>query len=76
MEEVGFDMKDRALENQYLERELNGQIIRLYIVDQVPRDTKFSTKTKGEIKVLFLFLLKSLVNLRFPSQGSALVCYC
>lgn len=51
MEEVGFDMKDRASEDQYLERELNGQIIRLYIVTHVPLDTKFAPKTKGEIKV-------------------------
>jgi len=51
MEEVGFDMKDRAFEDQYLERELNGQIVRLYIVKQVPRETKFVCKTKNEIKV-------------------------
>ncbi len=51
MEEVGFDMKDRAFEDQYLERELNGQIVRLYIVKQVPRETKFVSKTKNEIKV-------------------------
>ncbi len=51
MEEVGFDMKDRAFEDQYLERELNGQIVRLYIVKQVPFDTKFAAKTKNEIKV-------------------------
>lgn len=75
MEEVGFDMKERALENQYLERELNGQIIRLYIVDQVSRETKFVTKTKGEIKVLSFFL-KSLVYLRYSLAGSTLVSHC
>ncbi|CAF3912447.1 unnamed protein product, partial [Rotaria sp. Silwood1] len=51
MEEVGFDMKDRAFDDQYLERDLNGQLIRLYIVKQVPLDTKFAPKTKNEIKV-------------------------
>ncbi len=59
MEEVGFDMKDRAFEDQYLERELNGQLVRLYIIKQVPLDTKFAAKTKNEIKVknteIFLF---------------------
>ena len=52
MEEVGFDMKDRAYDDQYLERDLNGQLIRLYIVKQVPLDTKFAAKTKNEIKVV------------------------
>ena len=52
MEEVGFDMKDRAYDDQYLERDLNGQLIRLYIVKQVPLDTKFAPKTKNEIKVV------------------------
>jgi mRNA-decapping enzyme subunit 2 len=53
MEEVGFDMKDRAFEDEYLERELNGQIVRLYIVKDVPLDTKFAAKTKNEIKVKY-----------------------
>lgn len=51
MEEVGFDMKDRASEDHYLERDFNGQLIRLYIVPQVPLDTNFVPKTKNEIKV-------------------------
>ncbi len=46
-------MKVRAFEDQYLERDLNGQLIRLYIVQQVPLDTKFAAKTKNEIKVSF-----------------------
>jgi len=56
MEEVGFDMKERAFDDQYLERDLNGQLIRLYIVKQVPLDTKFAAKTKNEIKVIVFFL--------------------
>ena len=51
MEEVGFDMKEKAFDDQYLERDLNGQLIRLYIVKQVPLETKFAPKTKNEIKV-------------------------
>ena len=51
MEEVGFDMKDRAFDDQYLEHDLNGQLIRLYVVREVPLDTKFGAKTKNEIKV-------------------------
>ena len=53
MEEVGFDMKERAFDDQYLERDLNGQLIRLYIVKHVPLDTKFAAKTKNEIKVIY-----------------------
>jgi hypothetical protein len=46
-------MKDRAYDDQYLERDLNGQLIRLYIVKHVPLDTKFAAKTKNEIKVIY-----------------------
>jgi hypothetical protein len=72
MEEVGFDMKDRAFENQYLERDLNGQLVRLYIIKQVSLDTKFAAKTKNEIKVKkrILFYLNSFL---FLLQGNALV---
>ena len=73
MEEVGFDMKDRAYDDQYLERDLNGQLIRLYIVKQVPLDTKFAPKTKNEIKVIS----SSICNweISFPSLGNAMVSY-
>ena len=74
MEEVGFDMKDRAYDDQYLERDLNGQLIRLYIVKQVPLETKFAAKTKNEIKVrnhpLALDTLPSFL------AGNALVSHC
>lgn len=55
MEEIGFDMKDRAFEDQFIEREFNGQIVRLYIVKQVPLETKFAPKTKNEIKEMRWF---------------------
>ena len=61
MEEVGFDMKDRAFDDQYLERDLNGQLIRVYIVKQVPLDTKFAAKTKNEIKVSFFPLSADII---------------
>ena len=54
-------MKDRAFEDQYLERELNGQLVRLYMVKHVPLDTKFAPKTKNEIKVRRKFL----TNIKF-----------
>nr|CAG4643270.1 EOG090X07NG [Ilyocryptus agilis] len=60
MEEVGFDMKDRAYDDQYLERDLNGQLIRLYIVKQVPLETKFAPKTKNEIKEMRWFRISDL----------------
>ncbi|CAF2962071.1 unnamed protein product [Rotaria sp. Silwood2] len=60
MEEVGFDMKERAFDDQYLERDLNGQLIRLYIVKQVPLDTKFAPKTKNEIKEMRWFPIADL----------------
>jgi len=60
MEEVGFDMKDRAYDDQYLERDLNGQLIRLYIVKHVPLETKFAPKTKNEIKEMRWFRIADL----------------
>ncbi|CAF2757119.1 unnamed protein product [Rotaria sp. Silwood2] len=60
MEEVGFDMKDRAFDDQYLERDLNGQLIRLYIIKHVPLDTKFAAKTKNEIKEMRWFRISDL----------------
>ncbi len=60
MEEVGFDMKDRAFEDQYLERDVNGQLVRLYIVKDVPLDTKFAAKTKNEIKEMRWFSIADL----------------
>ncbi|CAF1369053.1 unnamed protein product [Adineta ricciae] len=64
LEEVGFDIKDRASEDQYLEREHNGQLVRLYMVKQVPLDTKFAPKTKNEIKEMRWFPIADLPNHR------------
>ncbi|CAF0948930.1 unnamed protein product [Didymodactylos carnosus] len=60
MEEVGFDIKDRASDNTYIERLLNGQLIRLYIIANVPLDTRFCAKTKNEIKDVRWFRLADL----------------
>ena len=78
MEEVGFDMKDRAYDDQYLERDLNGQLIRLYIVKQVPLDTKFAAKTKNEIKVNHSYshnLISDHVDSRRKCVGFVLLIY-
>ena len=56
IEEVGFDIRSRIREDQFLENERNGQIIRLYIIANVPLDTKFLCKTKNEIKVCWSFM--------------------
>jgi len=35
----------------YLENKMNDQVTRLYIIENVPLDTKFQPKTRKEIKV-------------------------
>ena len=54
-EETGFDVTSMLEKEDYLENKLNDQVSRLYIVQNVPLDTKFQPKTRKEIKVFYLF---------------------
>ena len=55
-EETGFDISTMINKDDFLENRLNEQLTRLYIIKNVPLDTKFQPKTRKEIKVcLHLF---------------------
>ena len=51
LEETGFDITSLIKEDQYLQVSINEQIIRLYIITNVSRNTKFEPRTRREIKV-------------------------
>lgn len=59
-EETGFDISEMINENDFLEHHLNEQLIRLYIIPGVPKDTEFKPKTRQEIKSLEWFALNDL----------------
>ena len=50
-EETGFDVSKIINPDVYLENKMNDQVARLYIIENVPLDTKFQPKTRKEIKV-------------------------
>lgn len=49
-EETGFDITHLIDTNDYLECNVNKQIIRLYIIPGVKKNEKFAPKTRNEIK--------------------------
>jgi len=51
LEETGFDIKDRISKDRYLEQKITDQLVRLYIIPGVSKDTKFNPKTRKEIRV-------------------------
>jgi hypothetical protein len=53
-EETGFDISMYIREGEYIERVINDQTVRLYIVSGINEDIKFTTQTRKEIGV-FLF---------------------
>lgn len=48
-EEIGFDVGPYLKEDQYLERVMRGQRIRLFIVTNIPESTPFAPQTRKEI---------------------------
>lgn len=48
-EETGFDVSIYLRENEYIERKINDQRIRLYIISGIDEDVQFSTQTRKEI---------------------------
>lgn len=54
LEETGFDVSEFINQEIFLENKLNDQLTRLYIIENVPLDTKFQPKTRKEIKVCML----------------------
>ena len=49
-EETGFDIRSRINEDEFVDFTLNEQRSRLYIIRDVPMDTKFVPLTRQEIK--------------------------
>uniref|UniRef100_A0A8C1LNJ2 m7GpppN-mRNA hydrolase n=1 Tax=Cyprinus carpio TaxID=7962 RepID=A0A8C1LNJ2_CYPCA len=50
LEETGFDIRDRICQKTYIDQRILDQLVRLYIIPGVPKDTKFNPKTRKEIR--------------------------
>ncbi|XP_074038297.1 decapping mRNA 2 isoform X2 [Leptinotarsa decemlineata] len=62
LEETGFDISEYIDPEDYLESTINEQLVRLYIIRNVPMSTKFSPKTRCEIKSCSWFPISDLPN--------------
>ncbi|XP_057675942.1 m7GpppN-mRNA hydrolase [Corythoichthys intestinalis] len=59
-EETGFDIKNRISKDMYIEQKITDQVVRLYIIPGVSKDTKFNPKTRKEIKNIEWFPIEKL----------------
>ncbi|CAG5059075.1 unnamed protein product [Parnassius apollo] len=64
LEETGFDISKLINKNDYIEAMIHDQIVRLYIIGYIPRDTKFQPRTRNEIKACEWFPLADLPSNR------------
>lgn len=62
LEETGFDISNLIDKNEYIESVINDQVVRLYIISGVQKDTKFQPKTRKEIKNVEWFTIADLPN--------------
>ncbi|KAM3958369.1 decapping mRNA 2 [Aphomia sociella] len=60
LEETGFDISQLISKNDYIEATIHDQIVRLYIIAYISRDTKFQPLTRNEIKACEWFPLADL----------------
>lgn len=60
LEETGFDIKNRICKDMYIEQKISDQLVRLYIIPGVPKDTKFNPKTRKEIRNIEWFPIEKL----------------
>ncbi|XP_077989029.1 m7GpppN-mRNA hydrolase-like [Glandiceps talaboti] len=60
LEETGFDISNLLDQNEYIEQRINEQVIRLYIIPCVSKETKFQPKTRKEIKCVEWFDIEDL----------------
>ncbi|CAJ1070963.1 m7GpppN-mRNA hydrolase [Xyrichtys novacula] len=60
LEETGFDIKNRICKDVYIEQKITDQLVRLYIIPGVSRDTKFNPKTRKEIRNIEWFPIDKL----------------
>jgi len=61
-EETGFDATDHVRPDDWIERSVKGQTLRLYIARDVPADTMFETQTRKEISEIRWFDVDGLVK--------------
>ncbi|KAI8923571.1 Dcp2, box A domain-containing protein, partial [Entophlyctis helioformis] len=59
-EETGFDASPYIRQNEYIERTIQQQRIRLYIIAGIPETTTFATRTRKEVGDIRWFELSSL----------------
>uniref|UniRef100_A0A671MNE0 m7GpppN-mRNA hydrolase n=1 Tax=Sinocyclocheilus anshuiensis TaxID=1608454 RepID=A0A671MNE0_9TELE len=60
LEETSFDIRDRICQKTYIEQRISDQLVRLYIIPGVPKDTKFNPKTRKEIRNIEWFSVDKL----------------
>ncbi|XP_019964891.1 m7GpppN-mRNA hydrolase isoform X1 [Paralichthys olivaceus] len=60
MEETSFDIKNRICKDMYIEQKITDQLVRLYIIPGVSKDTKFNPKTRKEIRNIEWFPIEKL----------------
>lgn len=60
LEETGFDIKNRICKDMYIEQKITDQLVRLYIIPSVSKDTKFNPKTRKEIRNIEWFSIEKL----------------
>jgi 8-oxo-dGTP pyrophosphatase MutT (NUDIX family) len=53
-EEIGFDCSPYLRENEYLERKIHDQNVRLYMISGIDESEEFITQTRKEIGVFFV----------------------
>jgi len=63
-EEIGYDISSVINKDEYIEKEFNDQINRLYIVSGVNMKTIFSPQTRNEIGSIQWFALDKLPSNR------------
>ncbi|KAJ8965068.1 hypothetical protein NQ314_004469 [Rhamnusium bicolor] len=62
LEETGFDISNFLDPEEYLESTINDQLVRLYVIKNIPMSTKFCPKTRCEIKSCSWFAISDLPN--------------
>ncbi|KAJ8974878.1 hypothetical protein NQ317_011724 [Molorchus minor] len=62
LEETGFDISSHIDADDYLESIINDQLVRLYIIRNIPITTRFCPKTRCEIKACSWFAISDLPN--------------
>lgn len=60
LEETGFDISKLINEDEYIETVVHDQFVRLYIIGNISRNTKFQPRTRNEIKSCEWFPLSDL----------------